>query len=292
MSPKVDKERLLHVSLERVAIHIWYLVVRVAEEVEASADAYVVVELDDATARVLVDLVHDELEEAGREHVALGAQSLAQLVDVNAAAAVRVHEEKALVLLVEIHVQVVEFVERDLVVAIGVVANKEQVDRLDVELTALREAKSLLQLDGRDRAVLVEIHFVEDLPQILLAIPRDVPQRQIGHYYGAALHELVVVHYAGRCRCRRHIAEIGRFGDSRLPQRLAHLWRHFGKWHRRRRDWRSSVGYRGSCMLAEYRLPDACRWTQALQLNVRQCDDFFRCLRIAAYLVTHFCCCR
>lgn len=119
--PKVLEEIIPKKALERVLLKKERAIVMLTKLIEASGHTNVDVELNALTFGALADLVHDVLVEAAREKVALGLERLGKLVHIDEAAAVRVGEQKRLVLLVQIIEQIVELVERDLLVGIRVV---------------------------------------------------------------------------------------------------------------------------------------------------------------------------
>lgn len=150
--PKILEERLSKVLLKVVILlKIRRVVVEVAQVVKSCHRSYVIVELDSALLALQANLLHDVLEEEVGEAVAFVAQCCLELVQVDEAAAVRVHHQKTLELFVKAVKQVKELVERDLLVAVDVVAADQQFHRFDVEIRAgLCSTQRLLQLGGGD----------------------------------------------------------------------------------------------------------------------------------------------
>ena len=199
------EERFGQVDLELLLVKVRRALISAAQEVEARRYAYVVVELDARVARASSHVVANGVVEGGREVIALAADGRHEFALVDGAAAVGVHHEEGLELVVQVDIEIVELAERDLAVAVGVVLGYEQLHGLHAELACLCGAQRLLQLDGRDRAVAVLVHFAEHVAQIVLHIPcnrRSVSGRRVARVAAAAASavEMVVVVAVG-CWC-------------------------------------------------------------------------------------------
>lgn len=109
------------------------------------------------------NLVDDEVEEIGREVVALATHDVAELASVDRAAVVRVEVVELVELGVQVAEQARELAERDLIVTIGVVFLYERLDRVRIELGRwLTATQRFVQLLTCDTAVAVRVDVAEE----------------------------------------------------------------------------------------------------------------------------------
>lgn len=92
-----------------------------AQVVKPGHHSNIIVKLDSTAGGMLPNLFNNELEELASEVVVFADHGRLELIQVNVTTTVLVHHQKILILFIQITIEIVELIERNLTIAILVV---------------------------------------------------------------------------------------------------------------------------------------------------------------------------